>query len=518
VIHVGDCLEWLRTLPDCSVDSCVTDPPYGLGREPDPREVLAAWLSGAEYQPGGRGFMGKSWDSFVPSPVVWAEVFRVLKPGGHLLAFAGSRTYDWIALGVRLAGFEIRDQLMWIYGSGFPKSHDVSKAIDRARDKGEDVARALIVTRWINGAIAASGLRHADILRAFGFNEGSGQIGHWSARSAASQPAAPTVEQFTSLIELLGSPLVPAPVARALLEANDVKGQPGAAWYDREIIGQRKTGIGTGRGSVVVMGDGDRNITAPATGAAQRWQGWGTALKPAHEPIVMARKPLIGTVADNVQAHGTGAINVDGCRVGEGAEGRWPANVMHDGSAEVVAGFPFSKSRGGQAWLGAFRGGDVYGKGRDVRERRDGGKGDQGSAARFFYSPKASRAEREAGLDALGDYRGTTDDGRQTAADNAYQRGATQRRNVHPTVKPQNLIGYLQRLVTPPHGLTIDPYMGSGTAAIAAEREGFRFAGCERETPYAVIAWHRWQHAAQEARAEAEAQQVEAGGQLDLFG
>jgi site-specific DNA-methyltransferase (adenine-specific) len=131
VIHVGDCLEWLRTLPDCSVDSCVTDPPYGLGREPDPREVLAAWLSGDAYQPGGRGFMGKSWDSFVPSPVVWAEVFRVLKPGGHLLAFAGSRTYDWIALGVRLAGFEIRDQLMWIYGSGFPKSHDVSKASTR---------------------------------------------------------------------------------------------------------------------------------------------------------------------------------------------------------------------------------------------------------------------------------------------------------------------------------------------------------------------------------------------------
>ena len=397
MIHVGDCLEWLRTLPDCSVDSCVTDPPYGLGREPDPREVLAAWLSGDAYQPGGRGFMGKAWDSFVPSPVVWAEVFRVLKPGGHLLAFAGSRTYDWIALGVRLAGFEIRDQIMWLYGSGFPKSHNL---------KGEH-------------------------------------------------------------------------------------------------------------------------------------EGWGTALKPAHEPIVMARKPFPGTVADNVQAHGTGAINVDACRVGTGEtlvrpvisrgdnqvfghglgagvqrepQGRWPANVMHDGSAEVVAGFPVARSAGnypskatGSRGVVAFgdRQGDLY--------------ADTGSAARFFYSPKASRAEREAGLDALGDYRGTTDDGRQTAIDNAYQRGKTERRNVHPTVKPAALIGYLQRLVTPPGGLTIDPYLGSGTAAIAAEREGFRFMGCERETPYAVIAWHRWQHAAQEARAEAEAQQVEAGGQLDLF-
>lgn len=438
MIHVGDCLEWLRTLPDCSVDSCVTDPPYGLGREPDPREVLAAWLSGAEYQPGGRGFMGKAWDSFVPSPVVWAEVYRVLKPGGHLLAFAGSRTYDWIALGVRLAGFEVRDQLMWIYGSGFPKSHNVANGIE------------------------------------------------------------------SMCVRVIG------------------------------------------RGNVSPQLRDE---------CAERGRGLGTALKPAHEPIVMARKPLIGTVVDNVLEHGTGAIHVDVCRVGgepspsvqrrkhaapsesRGATGwvtparpasyneqragemlgRWPANVMHDGSAEVVAGFPVTSGRigmtqhsGANAIYGAFP--------RTSASTRNDGAKDTGSAARFFYSPKASRAEREAGLDALGDYRGTTDDGRQTAADNAYQRGATQRRNVHPTVKPQNLIAYLQRLVTPPHGLTIDPYLGSGTAAIAAEREGFRFMGCERETPYAVIAWHRWQHAAQEARAEAEAQKVEAGGQLDLFG
>ena len=402
-IHVGDCLDWLRTLPDCSVDSCVTDPPYGLGREPDPREVLAAWLTGDEFKPGGRGFMGKAWDSFVPSPVVWAEVFRVLKPGGHLLAFAGSRTYDWIALGVRLAGFTIRDQLMWIYGSGFPKSHNL---------KGEH-------------------------------------------------------------------------------------------------------------------------------------EGWGTALKPAHEPIVMARKPLIGTVADNVQAHGTGAIHVDACRVGCGprpalehtgrtgavfgaglegsravgttTQGRWPANVMHDGSAEVVAGFPVTRSGANPTRRATGMG---Y-NGAAPQTQCHAPRGEEaGSAARFFYSPKASRAEREAGLDALGDYRGTTDDGRQTAIDNAYQRGKTERRNVHPTVKPAALIGYLQRLVTPPGGLTIDPYLGSGTAAIAAEREGFRFAGCERETPYAVIAWHRWKHAADEVAVErkaAEDTDAELGAQLDLF-
>jgi len=445
-IHVGDCLEWLRTLPDCSVDSCVTDPPYGLGREPDPREVLAAWLTGDEFKPGGRGFMGKAWDSFVPSPVVWAEVFRVLKPGGHLLAFAGSRTYDWIALGVRLAGFEIRDQLMWIYGSGFPKSHDVSKAIDKSE-------------------------------------------GHWRGRAGAVIPS--TVAQVAKGIE-----------------------------YERTDKGP------------------------PVTEAARQWAGWGTALKPAHEPIVMARKPLIGTVADNVQTHGTGAINVDGCRIGsdggagrvigqkamqsegwgtrdpirdESVRGRWPANVMHDGSAEVVAGFPVTTSGANPTRRATGMG--YHGAAPQTQCHAPRGA-ETGSAARFFYSPKASRAEREAGLDALGDYRGTTDDGRQTANDNAYQRGKTERRNVHPTVKPQNLIAYLQRLVTPPHGLTIDPYLGSGTAAIAAEREGFRFAGCERETPYAVIAWHRWKHAADEVAVErkaAEDTDAGLGAQLDLF-
>ena len=424
-IHVGDCLEWLRTLPDASVDSCVTDPPYGLGKEPDPREVLAAWLSDERFQPGGRGFMGKPWDAFVPSALVWAEVFRGLKPGGHLLASAGSRTYDWIALGVRLAGFEIRDQLMWIYGSGFPKSHDVSKAFDRAAGAEREI---------LSGTVYAGG----------------------------------HVQRSAESIGYGGSD------PRADL----------------------------------------RQATGPATEAARKWDGWGTALKPAHEPIVMARKPLIGSVAANVLEHGTGAINVDGCRVGSGGQwawdaprqmgyhggsdtgagygkatqGRWPANIMHDGSPEVGAGFPGE---------------------------------DDASAARFFYSPKASRKERELGLDALGDYRGTTDDGREVAADNAYQRGKTQRRNIHPTVKPVALIGYLQRLITPPGGVTIDPYLGSGTAAMAATWEGFTCHGCELDTAHATIAHLRHAYALDnpcpydQPKQEPEA---EPGAQLDMFG
>lgn len=271
-----DCRHAMGAMAADSVDSIVTDPPYGLSKEPDMAEVLRHWLAGDDYTHGGSGFMGKSWDSFVPGPSVWREAYRVLKPGGHLVAFFGTRTYDLGVLAIRLAGFEIRDQTAWLFGSGFPKSHDVSKGIDRA----------------------------------------------------------------------LGA--------------------------EREILSERRQSVafdtekaGGGGWSAGVVSE-----TAPATAEAEQWQGWGTALKPAMEPIVIARKPLIGTVAANVMAHGTGALNIDGCQVeaerqtgwcGGGSalyegglsreggdarpvQGRWPANVCHDGSEAVVALFPDSKA------------------------------------------------------------------------------------------------------------------------------------------------------------------------------
>lgn len=333
-LHLGDCLEVLKTMPDNSVDAVVCDPPYGLS------------------------FMGRKWDYDVPSVEVWADCLRVLKPGGHLLAFAGTRTQHRMAVRIEDAGFEIRDMIAWVYGSGFPKSLDVSKAIDKAA-----------------GAV-------------------------------------------------------------------------------REVIGQRTTGIGTGGGSTPVMGDGNRDITAPATEAARQWQGWGTALKPALEPITVARKPLVGTVAENVLQYGTGAMNIDGCRVGSestrrpvgkplngGAygsdrndretldaiggsdSGRWPANLIHDGSQEVLA--------------------------------------------RFFYCAKANKRDRGEGND-------------------------------HPTVKPADLMAYLCRLVTPPGGVVLDPFMGSGSTGKAAVREGFRFIGIEREAEYLEIARARISAAAPE--------------------
>jgi DNA modification methylase len=311
-IHHGNCLDILRTMPDCSVDAVVTDPPYGLS------------------------FMGKRWDYDVPSTEIWAECLRVLKPGGYLLAFAGTRTQHRMAVRIEDAGFEIRDMLAWMYGSGFPKSHNL---------------------------------------------------------------------------------------------------------------------------------DGEH-------------QGWGTALKPAMEPITMARKPFKATVAQNVQEWGTGAINIDGCRIGEeviktcakvpgksfnslapvsgfnGCEesthlGRWPANVMHDGSAEILQGM--------------------------------------GEAARFFYTPKACKDDRDDGCEMM-DAKQYSHDGRDKAIENAYQRNDSQARNFHPTVKPTDLMRYLCRMVTPTGGVVLDPFTGSGSTGRGAVLEGFRFIGCEMDADYIEIA------------------------------
>jgi site-specific DNA-methyltransferase (adenine-specific) len=360
----------MKSIPNDSIDSVVTDPPYGIS------------------------FMGKKWDYDVPAVEVWAECLRVLKPGGHLLAFAGTRTQHRMAVRIEDAGFEIRDMIAWVYGSGFPKSLDVSKAIDKAAGAEREVVGSREVTR--------------DLAR-------NGRTGDEA--------------------------ISPVPVIRATIP-----------------------------------------ITAPATPEAQQWAGWGTALKPSLEPITVARKPLCGTVAENVLQHGTGGINVDGCRVGtnpgyryradangttfhgqqgerikqsagkkgcefiESTQGRWPANLIHDGSDEVVGLFPETTS-------GDLRAGTTQGKGEMFETR--GGKplhrdysGDSGSAARFFYCAKASKKDRGEG-------------------------------NNHPTVKPTDLMRYLCRLVTPPNGIVLDPFMGSGSTAVASIRENFNFVGIE---------------------------------------
>jgi len=371
---LGDCLERLKELPDCSVDSVVTDPPYGLS------------------------FMGKKWDYDVPSVEVWAECLRVLKPGGHLLAFAGTRTQHRMAVRIEDAGFEIRDMIAWVYGSGFPKSLNVGKAIESTLTSGSSHSRALRQVEQDGGGESYS---------LTGKNNG-----------------------------ILGETRV----------------------YDRKTF-------------------------TPATPEAQQWSGWGTALKPALEPITVARKPFASTVAANVLAHGTGAINVDGCRVGtelagwgggagfrnmaetqttlsRGGEarpvsGRWPANLIHDGSDEVTGLFPSDK---------------------------------QGSASRFFYVPKASKKDRDEGCEGLEAKNNLRVNAPRESENVKHQ---TKLGNHHPTVKPTALMRYLCRLVTPSEGIVLDPFMGSGSTGKAAVLEGFQFIGVERDEEYMKIAKSR---------------------------
>jgi DNA modification methylase len=393
-LHRGDCLEVLPTLEECSIDSCVTDPPYHLTSQvATVRSAFPGRYTGTKGQ--SKGFMGKQWDGgdIAFRPELWAEVFRVLKPGAHLLAFSGTRTYHRMACAIEDAGFEIRDQIGWCYGSGFPKSHDISKAIDRAAG-----AERKVVAR-----VAGMGKQNPE----------------WN---------------------------------------------------------------GTAQGRAKNSFEPEYDLTEPATDNAQEWQGWGTALKPAWEPIVLARKPLSeSSIAANVLKHGTGAINVDGCRIGTSRDvpaslskcktpngvygdygggdskelnpniGRWPANLIHDGSEEVVSGFPNVKT-GGPGITKENHNSIAYVGPASSRDRETVGYDDNGSAARFFYTAKADADDR------LG--------------------------SRHPTVKPLDLIQYLVRLVTPARGRVLDPFAGTGTLGEAAFREGMAAILIEREEEY----------------------------------
>jgi DNA modification methylase len=459
----GDSLDVLKTLPDNSVHAVVTDPPYGLG-DTSPAQVaecMLAWARGETWTPKGSGFMGKSWDAWVPPPELWREVLRVLKPGGHALVFAGSRTQDLMSLSLRLAGFEIRDTLQWLYGSGFPKSLNIAKNMDWTQAP-PTLSKVYEVTKWIREARDAAGIKNKDIDAA----TNTQMAGHWT--SSNSQPQIPEPHQVPALLKALKltAEQVPEHIAPYIVTQEDSL---------REVLGEAQYTALTG-----YVGRESNSVNLPIYGApvrteAQQWEGWGTALKPAFEPVIMARKPLKGTVVQNTLEHGCGGINVDGCRVAwsEGEDslsttrpaytphhsavvnknasdivysdptrqlGRWPANVILDPEAgallDTQAGEPVS---------------------------------------RYFYCAKASRAEREAGLQ-------------------GHETGSQPRANIHPTVKPINLMRYLVRLVTPSHGTILDPFTGSGSTGCAAVLERVNFIGIERETDYARIARARIAH------------------------
>jgi len=423
---LGDCLKRLQDFPDCSIDSVVTDPPYGIS------------------------FMGKRWDYDVPSVEIWEQCLRVLKPGGHLLAFAGTRTQHRMAVRIEDAGFEIRDMIAWVYGSGFPKSLDVSKAIDKAGGASPREQSEMLREKRL-----AAGLTREQVAERIGCTPSS--VRDWEKGRARSVVAAvefivPSEGYREKLADLLGY-------------SSDERRLIGAA-SDRRGDG---TGYGLGHSGELRAGGN--------TDAARQWQGWGTALKPALEPITVARKPLCGTVAENVLTHGTGGINIDASRIPLNGDykckangrpsqtglpdnydsskanqhsevGRWPANLIHDGSDEVTGVFPQVKGQ-----QGAVSGKEPSGKtntvyGQYQQRNKSTPRNDSGSAARFFYCAKANKKDRG-------------------------------KENTHPTVKPTDLMRYLCRLVTPPNGIVLDPFMGSGSTAIAAIRENFNFVGIE---------------------------------------
>ena len=471
----GRCLDVLRTLPDASVDACVTDPPYAMGREPTLAE-LVAYLQGADLSIGD--FMGADWD--LPSVPTWREVLRVLKPGAHLLAFSAPRTHDLVAIGIRAAGFEIRDSIEWLFARGWAKGLNVSKAIDAHLGAEREVI-------GVRADFAAKAAKKRIGVNPFNTANADGSFSH------------------------------------------------------PETVGQ---------------------LTAPATDDARRWDGWATQLKPAHEPVILARKPLVGTVVENVLAHGTGGLNIDACRIpvhdddyakncsgdrghadnrsrdmdfAQGCgrandAGRYPADVVftHAPECRVVGqkrvragnsvtpsgqegGVTFQKKQEvvGQHYAGAdgmetvdewlcvegcpigelnLQSGVLKSGGKNVRRKSGLGYkgiaygtvsqpsgtemvayGDEGYAARFFYCTKASVEERERGLDHLEPANG-------------------ERRNDHPTVKPLALMTWLVQLVCPPGGLVLDPYCGSGTTGLAASRLGMRFLGIEKDEAFVRIA------------------------------
>jgi len=411
---LGDCLDKLKDLEDNSVDSIVTDPPYGLS------------------------FMGKKWDYDVPSVEIWKECLRVLKPGAMLLSFAGSRTYHRIAINIEDAGFEIRDQIMWIYGSGFPKSHNIGKAVDKLEGNERE-----FIEKGISGA------KETHKTYNMAFEEGK----------------------------------------------------------TRSLMG------------------GEYNITKRTS----QWEGWGTALKPAHEPIVVARKPLgEKTVAKNVLKYGTGGINIDGCRVGMSEEdakktknnwkpenghdstntiykngikeldthqhtqGRFPANIIFDEEAGKIldeqSGISKSNKLDGSSFKVENNGdykSNVYGKYKAQNTIR--GHTDKGGASRFFYCAKASKSDRNEGCEDLEKQSGI----RTNAPRKNEDVKTPSRKNNHPTVKPTKLMQYLVRLVTPKGAVCLDPFMGSGSTGKACILEEIDFIGIEMDENYMEIAKKR---------------------------
>lgn len=510
-IFHGDNIQVLKTLPDNSVDSVVTDGPYGLK------------------------FMGKNWDEDVPSVELWKEVYRIIKPGGYVLSFGSPRTYHRMATKLEDVGFEIRDQIMWVYGSGFPKSHDIGKAIDKNYGR-LDYDLSMIKTK-LKDLYKSSGKTMNKIDEECGFRA-SGYLRIEHRDDDGWGEALPTLERWIKISEVINCNIEIFNEYKSYFEK-----------AEREIIGKGNAGFLENNQIFDLQneGYGYYNITKSKTPEGQKWEGWGTALKPSHEPICMARKPFKGSASKNVLKWSTGGININDCRIefedtknpatnplyrqendykmpkkGEeskgsvsfkssknniSSKGRFPANIIFDDFAGEILDKQSGKC--GNGWKKNY--GEIYYKGKQYNSSTNqciyGGEytgentySDNGGASRFFYCPKPSKKEKEEGLKSFpvkSSGIGSTYAGKQNSSNiSGYpERKTNPKKNFHPTVKPKALMQYLIRLVTPKGGVTLDPFFGSGTSGISVLKErDFKFIGIEKEKEYFDIAISRCQY------------------------
>lgn len=508
----GDCLDKLKTFPTNYFDAVVTDPPYGLGKEPDPAEVMKAWSNGEAYRPRGAGFMGKEWDAFVPGPEVWREIYRVLKPGGHVLSFFGTRTYDWGTMAMRFAGFEIRDQLVWLQGQGFPKNLDVRKAAIKV----EIACGCEAIPKH-----EMRSLRDADLSKAVDAKNECGQV----LQSSLSEQSASELRSERCPVVRRDEPLL---ARRELYRAGkglsngscsessegekervcsgahiDSRGNARQTSQGRRSNSSHKSqSLGQSSGESESVRQPSRALDGTSFPRCSKCsrpifpQGIGTALKPCLEPIVLARKPLEKglTVAENVLKWGTGGMNIDGCRIPvdehDPNKRRSTGGYNSGKSTATVPNAPYNKQRDATLTQGRWPSNVLLDEEAANHMDQSFGTKQNPNPSRFFFIPKASKSERNAGLEGMPSkvisvWGGDEDDLSEG------KKSTIPRQNFHPTVKPLKLMEYLITLITPPGGIVLDPFAGSGTTLVAAKKLGFGFIGIEREKEYCEIAEKR---------------------------
>ena len=515
IVINGDNINVLKNYPDNYFDAVVTDPPYGLGKEPDAVELMKDWVEHGYHEITGSGFMGKEWDAFIPQPIFWKEVFRVLKHGGHVVSFFGTRTYDWGVMSMRFAGFEVRDCIQWLYGSGFPKSHNISKAIDKLHGAEREVigekVRGDVQKAKENGSGYLSDPANRNNEKQFGYGI--------EVITKASTDEAKQWDGWGSALKPANEPIVLArkPLEKGLSIAENVlKWGTGGINIDgcRVETNEKIENHSRGEESAISKGKyGDSKEQETYQTEGQKLGRFPANLILTHHPECECKglkkiKPSNGSgkASDKGGGFSKGMFgdgtsdNIGGSFVDENGQETvedWschpdcPIKIMDEQSGiSTSTGGRIGNKNGAYSGIGASGYTTEYKKG-------DAGLGDKGGASRFFYCAKASKSERNKGLDGFEEkenkhstYGIHSDEGLLHNGRNPENRSRTMS-NFHPTVKPVKLMQYLARLITPPNGKVLDPFCGSGTTGIACKLEGFEFVGIEQDPEYTKIAQAR---------------------------